>query len=501
MSISRTTDTVGIVSFSSWAKEVCEPIRVRDRAVRDGMVSTMRTTLRCDANTNMSAGLTLAASRLEKISGGTRCIILLSDGYANAGLVGQSLVECARKISETGVRITTVTYAANDKDVDVDTLRRIAEAGNGTFNVVRDSETTSVAFHVIMCGVNSLLAQNVRLKFWIEGRKAEAVPSSMLHRCEMGHQGDVMVYLSDVMDGLKMSLPLRARCLEEGDAPLIVRAELEYWNLLDGRSETVETQIFVSRTADPNVPPVVVALELSEEAARVVSESSKISSGDDMDKLTDRLEKLSTQLATQCSTTEGDPDGVARATLLRVNGARDLVRALKQENASAQNVGADFDAAACSINGQRPCFFSSAASVRAVHVGAAATRGGGGLYGAPTRGGGSLFGAPTRGGGGGPASSGNFSLYGSSGGGGPLFGSGGGPMFGVANMAEEQSDEVQLLSAEDDRERTRGGRQAKMRRVPPNPVMAAAAQFSNQDDAFAPDALREVMGQFMRGKN
>jgi len=95
---------VALVTFDSYAQVV------NDFSVRNSMVEANIKNLSAGGGTDMEEGLIKSEELLDGSSAKKKIIILMSDGYPNQGLVGESLIDYAETIKNKGVEIYTLGF-------------------------------------------------------------------------------------------------------------------------------------------------------------------------------------------------------------------------------------------------------------------------------------------------------------------------------------------------------------------------------------------------------
>lgn len=118
--------SAGIVVYDSTS------MRVADFSSNETLLKNAVNAINTGGNTNMYAGLSDAYDMLLSSSAKKRIIVLMSDGEPNEGLVGDSLIEYADEIKDSGIDIYTLGFfqsLGNNKSVPQALLEAIASAG------------------------------------------------------------------------------------------------------------------------------------------------------------------------------------------------------------------------------------------------------------------------------------------------------------------------------------------------------------------------------------
>lgn len=135
-------DEVGVVAFSDGASEVCAPAKMDEAGKR--LVRERVGRLTVSANTNIEAGLELAASLLASAPEGVRRgAILLSDGAPNRGAYTADGLREVAKRHRPGISFFALGYGGDHSE---DVLSAVGDAGGGGYEYVPDPATCSRAF-------------------------------------------------------------------------------------------------------------------------------------------------------------------------------------------------------------------------------------------------------------------------------------------------------------------------------------------------------------------
>lgn len=135
-------DEVGVVAFSDSASEVCAPMKMDASGKR--LVSERVGRLKVSANTNIEAGLEMAAALLATSPPNVRRgAVLLSDGAPNRGAhTADGLREVAKR-HRPNISFFALGYG---RDHSEDVLSAVGDAGGGGYEYVPDPATCSRAF-------------------------------------------------------------------------------------------------------------------------------------------------------------------------------------------------------------------------------------------------------------------------------------------------------------------------------------------------------------------
>jgi Ca-activated chloride channel family protein len=155
----RIEDRVGVIAFSSGATRVVEPVAVDNAGKK--LVRSRVARLFAEGQTNLEAGLDLAAEVLGPIeSGRRRGVVLLSDGEPNQGATtAVALREVVRK-HRPGASFSALGYGVKH---DEDILAAIGDAGGGGYEFVPDPATCARAFARALGAQADVVADTIEL--------------------------------------------------------------------------------------------------------------------------------------------------------------------------------------------------------------------------------------------------------------------------------------------------------------------------------------------------
>ncbi|MBI4491323.1 MAG: FHA domain-containing protein [Chloroflexi bacterium] len=138
--------SAGLVAFSTSARVVA-PL-ADDLGPIEGALSD----LRADGNTNLGAGLELAASQIDRApAGARRMVVVLSDGATNTGLGREQILSGpAARIAGQGTCLTTIGFGASGLAYDEPFLRRLTNVSNcgGFYTAANASQLENVYLRV-----------------------------------------------------------------------------------------------------------------------------------------------------------------------------------------------------------------------------------------------------------------------------------------------------------------------------------------------------------------
>ena len=157
----RDDDQLGIVTFSSDAREVLAPTAGEERyRIREAIRN-----LQSGGSTNAQAGLVLGYRMAERQfrDGAVNRVVLCSDGVANTGQTDQDkILEEVRRAAEHSIDITSVGVGMNNHN-DV-FLERIADQGNGSCHYVDDDQEARRVFVDGFVGTLQVVARDVKIQ-------------------------------------------------------------------------------------------------------------------------------------------------------------------------------------------------------------------------------------------------------------------------------------------------------------------------------------------------
>lgn len=207
-------DAVGVVAFSSGARVVA-PLHRLDAVARRRLQGEVRK-LQTEGGTNISAGMSCAASLFPPRSAGEQQILLLlSDGQPNVGpSTPRALASEAAQIRARSVAVSTLGYGTHH---DENVLINIAELGGGRYAFVSEPQLAESSF---------VQALGTQLDVVLEGPRLVLTPSEDADivrvlgdfRTSIGADG-LRVALKDLVAGdeINVVVEVRVRAWREGD--------------------------------------------------------------------------------------------------------------------------------------------------------------------------------------------------------------------------------------------------------------------------------------------
>ena len=193
-------DEVGVVAFSDSASEVCAPMKMNDAGKR--LVRERVTRLMVSANTNIEAGLEMAAALLASTPAGVRRgAVLLSDGAPNRGAYTADGLREVAKRHRPGISFFALGYG---RDHSEDVLSAVGDAGGGGYEYVPDPATCSRAFARALGAQADVVANGIEVVIGLED-DVELVRFVGSEEMRVG-KGGVIVTLPDMVAGARRVL-------------------------------------------------------------------------------------------------------------------------------------------------------------------------------------------------------------------------------------------------------------------------------------------------------
>jgi Ca-activated chloride channel family protein len=155
----RIEDRVGVIAFSSGATRVVEPVAVDPAGKK--LVRSRVARLFAEGQTNLEAGLDLAAELLGPIEAGRRRgVVLLSDGEPNAGATTADELRAVVRKHRPGTSFSALGYGVKHQE---DILAAIGDAGGGGYEFVPDPATCARAFARALGAQADVVADGIEL--------------------------------------------------------------------------------------------------------------------------------------------------------------------------------------------------------------------------------------------------------------------------------------------------------------------------------------------------
>ena len=204
-----------------------------------------------DGGTNIGQALLAAlhalddAGRREKA---VRRMVLLSDGQANEGLVGPSLIQLARTIDRDGTRVSALGLGV---DFDEDLMLALADAGGGRYRYLRDADEVESALAQELEQASATAASGVTLSLQLpEGVELRELVG---YRATTSRGNRLTLALSDFAAGERRRVVVRvhARAGHPGERTL-ARAQVDYTDALAHHPAQSRADAVALATNDPS---------------------------------------------------------------------------------------------------------------------------------------------------------------------------------------------------------------------------------------------------------
>lgn len=156
-------DAISLITFDE--ASVIKLTKVEIDEVSRGCIDNVIMRIKTGGSTNLSAGLLNTFACMEVGTARKQNVILLTDGYANAGETSTvKLIELTDRFYKmhTDITMTVVAYGLNH---NADLLKGLTEAGRGSYNLVGNLEDVGSVFGSILGSMLSVICQNTSIKF------------------------------------------------------------------------------------------------------------------------------------------------------------------------------------------------------------------------------------------------------------------------------------------------------------------------------------------------
>jgi Ca-activated chloride channel homolog len=207
----RTEDRVGVITFSSGATVVVEPVAVD--AAGKKLVRSRLSRLFAEGQTNVEAGLDLAAATLGPVEEDRRRgVIVLSDGEPNQGA---STADALREVVRRHRPATAFSALGYGVKHDEDILAAIGDAGGGGYEFVPDPATCARAFARAVGAQADVVADAIELAI-APATGVEVVRLLGGEPTRFGHDG-LTIPLPDMVPGARRLVVAELRVKAPGD--------------------------------------------------------------------------------------------------------------------------------------------------------------------------------------------------------------------------------------------------------------------------------------------
>jgi uncharacterized protein YegL len=261
--------------------------------------------LRAGSCTNLSGGLfkgiDIVKSRSKKSKAAVTSILLMTDGEANEGIVGEDLIKATRKkIGENpDFSLYTFGYGASHNEY---LLKNLSEVGSGMYYFIENNDIIPESFGDCLGGLLSVVAQNMKVSFTAKnGATIKKIHTKRRQTlADDGKSGTVS--LNDIQSEEKrdivLSLTLPATKQEEDNVEY-VEVKLDYVNAITMAFASTSTTITASR-------PMEVRDEDREKNSEVEAQVNRIKAADAMATAMEAARKSDFVTARACLTAEID---------------------------------------------------------------------------------------------------------------------------------------------------------------------------------------------------
>ncbi len=222
-------DNISLISFSHSSQVLMRQMQITDNSKKE-QVKRQVDQLVAGGGTNLSAGLINVLGCLDTESGPAikQVLLLLTDGFANQGLVeGSQIEQLVRQtvIAAPALTVATIGYGAEH---NVEMMRTAATAGNGTYSAVSTLEDVAATVGETFGTMVTTVAQNVKI---IVPDGARYIGSLPVQDCE--------VIVGDIGAGAEVNLLLRLGPIEEGDEEDDICLPLTYYDCVEMRQASM----------------------------------------------------------------------------------------------------------------------------------------------------------------------------------------------------------------------------------------------------------------------
>ncbi len=128
-------------------------------------VNHILSTLKSGGMTNISSAILQGAESMLNNPDIKECMVLLTDGHANAGVIEPNELVALIESTITANQSLSYTTIGYGTDHNAELLTRLATEGGGSYNVVQSLEVTAVVFGDILGGLLSCAAQNIKVNY------------------------------------------------------------------------------------------------------------------------------------------------------------------------------------------------------------------------------------------------------------------------------------------------------------------------------------------------
>lgn len=230
-------DRFGIVTFASDVSVVRGLSRMEDADL-----GSIVAKIEAGGGTFLSGGIERAAAMLEG-SDRARQILLISDGHANEGVVGEELGRLAEEYGRRGIMITALGVGA---DYDAQTFIRLADgSGGGYAYVTRGDRIPAAVEGELMRGSGRILEKLAVTVLTADGVTVVASPKHTIRPFSSGAE----VIIPTLMAGEERTIFVDLNIAEDAKGIAHVRIDYEH----AGKAEELELDLAARMTTDPKI--------------------------------------------------------------------------------------------------------------------------------------------------------------------------------------------------------------------------------------------------------
>lgn len=265
-------DRVAIVAFSNDARTVFPLAPLGDAARRRAYASAVDE-LEAGGGTNLSAGILAGADELRRAEarpGSARRIVLMTDGFANFGVVEPAeLTKLVNGLAREGATLSTIGLGLEYSEK---LLSDLADAGGGAFYDADRAERLARIYDAEVAATRGLVAHDARLV--LTPAPGVSVESVFIWPTTDGKEGERTLSLGDVAGGRHLKAVARLKLPTSGKADSldVVRVSLRYDDVRGKTAERVATSsvaLGVELAADEQVARASEATELKADLDKV----------------------------------------------------------------------------------------------------------------------------------------------------------------------------------------------------------------------------------------
>ena len=251
-------DQIAVVTYS----ENVEVLVARVDAKNKQSILSSIDGLQPDAATNLSAGLLEGIRQIDETFDGVKRVMLLTDGLANRGITGPSLVDLVRD-RDSDCTISTFGFGP---DADGDLLQEMAKAGGGNhYHIVGNKDIGNV-FARELGGITSCVAQNIEVE--VEPASGIEIIKSLNDFRTEQKGNSLVVKADDIYAGETKHILIKMTVAKPDGSPKnllspLANVRVSYHEAKSGRREHVDFDLDIrfTKPEDSDQKPVLVIQE------------------------------------------------------------------------------------------------------------------------------------------------------------------------------------------------------------------------------------------------